>query len=217
MPTKPIRVHDKLFPTKTAATHAIRAVLYRYPPGQTLNEKDAHFMLGVLALHKEAAQKVGVGVASFSVEVNPHGTRGFWLTRTDGTRTDFSFIACLTPPSHGQEVKHAFREEVRDQIAEFRAAQSAGGLCPVTGDLLTEDAHVDHVMPFIQLTSDFLACYNLEDNDIRVTKTTDGQTRTLFTNRFLANLWKSFHLEHAQLRLVSKRANLSILRRGGRA
>ena len=50
-------------------------------------------------MHPEAGDKIGPGVDSFSVERAPgrsFGTRCFWVTRSDGTRTEFSYLTCLS-------------------------------------------------------------------------------------------------------------------------
>lgn len=215
MPATPIRVNDTTFPTKTAATNAIRSILNRYSIGQTLNDTDARFMRGVLALHPQAAIKVGCGVASFSIAWY-ETTRGFRLTRTDGSQTDFSYKACLSPPTPEQEARAAFRREVRQQILDVRRATFAAGpvTCPVTGEQLTETtSHVDHEPTLEQLIQDFVTLYSLTLALLKTNTTQDNDVETLFLDRRLATSWQAYHRQHAGLRVVSRRANLSLLRR----
>ena len=215
-----ILIGDTWFPTKSAATHAIREVLYRYRTGDTVSDADAAFLMGVLARHRQAKAKIGCGVASFQVEQN-QGSRGFWLTRIDGSRTDWSFVTCLTPKSHEGEVHDAFRTAVRDQIVAFKTAQFAAGpvCCPHTGERLACDdlAHVDHQPPFLQLVRDFLTIRGLTLDDIQVVPTVDGNTASELSDQSLAAEWSRYHATHARLTVVSRRANLGLLKRTNRA
>ena len=49
-----------------------------------------------LALHPEAAAKVGCGITHFSVRSADFGTKCFWINRPDGTTEKFSYKACIT-------------------------------------------------------------------------------------------------------------------------
>src|SRR5262249_31471879 len=201
-----ILIGDTCFPSKAAATDAIRRVLYRYPLGATVSDVDHAFLADVLARHPDAAIKIGVGVASFEVEANL-GSRGFWLTRIDGTRTDWSFLSCLTPPTHAQDVVAALRTEVRDQVQRFKAMQFLGGAarCAVTGVTLTIDgAHVDHAIPFVDLVDAFLTAQQLTVDALDVQPTCDGNTDTRLSDRQVAQQWADYHRNHARLRLVSR-------------
>lgn len=212
-----LHIGDTVFPTKGAARAAIQSVLYRYGIGTTVAADDAAFLADVLNRHPERDAKIGVGVASFQVEQNL-GSRGFWLTRTDGTRTDWSFLSCLTPPTPVQEAKAAFRTEIRDQIRAFRAHAFSGSAprCPITGDVLTanDTAHVDHDPPFDVLLDGFLRSQHVDLSQISVEPTCDEETDTRLTDRQLARDWSTYHHAHARLRVVSRVANLSLLRRG---
>lgn len=166
--------------------------------------------------HPEAPQKIGCGVHFFSVEQND-GSRGFWLTRTDGSRTDWSFLSCLTPPTPETEAKAGFRTAIRPQVAAFRArfdhAQEQPR-CPITDEVLTEsNVHIDHEIPFEELLDSFLRALALTLGDIKVKPTVDGSTTTELADEDLRVLWETFHQRNARLRAVSVQANLSILRR----
>ncbi len=92
-------------PTKAQRKKALQTVLYRYPVGATVDDPvDVELLTATLNQHRQRDAKIGVGVASFQVEQNL-GSRGFWLTRHDGSRTDWSFIACLTPPPADAQVR----------------------------------------------------------------------------------------------------------------
>jgi len=46
-------------------------------------------------MHPRAEKKIGNGIGHFTVEYSMRGRRCFCLTRSDGTKTDFSFYECL--------------------------------------------------------------------------------------------------------------------------
>jgi hypothetical protein len=213
---KQVRIGDVVFGSKSKAEEAIRKILYAYPVGATVKFEDAQFLADLLDLHPERDAKVGVGARSFQIEQNGP-TRGFWLTRTDGSRTDFSFKSCLTPPTAESDARAGFRSEVRDQIAEFRALQFAGGRevrCPITGESVNSGtSHVDHVPPFEDLVRLFLSRAGLSLSAVGVEPTRDGETETRLADRGLGEAWAAFHRQHAGLRIVSVQANLSLLRR----
>lgn len=210
------RIGETEFPSKRAAADAIRAVLYTYKHGQTLTPEHAAFIASVLDCHPERSQKVGCGVASLQVQ-NNGGTMGFWLTRRDGSRTDFSFLSCLSAPSSEQQTRAAFRREIRDQIVAFRDeafAHSDSIPCAVTGELVNRrDAHVDHCPTFDAMLLEFLRIYGPPLRDVAVEPTSDGAVDTHLADLGLAGAWRNYHRENARLRVVSARANLSMLRR----
>lgn len=213
---KLIRIGEAVFTTKKAATEAAREILYGYELGSTLGAEHEAFMLDVFRLHREWESKRGCGVASIQVDQNL-GTRGFWLTRADGSRTDISFVKCLTPPRHEHDVRAAFRTEIREQVRQFKAANLLpGAACPITGERLDAyNAHVDHAPPeFDELFASFLADNQLAFEQVDVNPTEDGSTDTLLADRHLAARWQEYHRRYARLRLVTKTANLSVLRRG---
>lgn len=80
------------FRTKAAALRHFRAMLHHSIP------LDQRLLGELLALHPRAAEKVGPGVEHFYVAGAAYGSRCFYVKRTDGTRTDFSYLKCLAAP-----------------------------------------------------------------------------------------------------------------------
>lgn len=215
MSARPIQIGQRRYASVSLAAMEIRTVLYSYEPGtSTVTPAHERFLRDVLDRHPESAQKIGCGVASFQVESNG-GSRGFWLTRHDGTRTDWSFLACLTAPTAEQQALAGFRAAARPQIDSFRDECFARGkppICPVTRERLTrKTAHVDHEIPFDSLVKTFLGPTALRD--VRVEPTRDDATETMLADRVLREAWALYHRSVAKLRLVSAQANLSALRR----
>jgi hypothetical protein len=95
-----VAIGDQTFRTKTAATEHFRRMLYWYGIGEVIPEPDHSQLRSLLAKHSECAEKIGVGVKSFSVRWADYNTRCFEVVRVDGSRIDFSFRWCLRKQEH---------------------------------------------------------------------------------------------------------------------
>lgn len=85
----------------------------------------------------------------------------------------------------------------------------------VSGDPITaESCHVDHVAPmtFEAIVQAFLAAIGIDAAQVEYLDG-DNVTESQFADRELSERFALFHRERAVLRVVSKRANLSLLRR----
>lgn len=176
---------------------------------------DHDFLLDLLRLHPESESKIGCGVRRFFIHSDGFGGACFWLERTDSSRTDWSFLSCLKPPTHEQQVRSAMRRAIADQAIAFVAAAFAGRdavPCEITGAPVTRaDAHVDHRPPrtFLCLVTWFLGQQGLAYADVGVMPTTDGSTATELSDPALIAAWKAWHKTHATLQITSSKANLS--------
>jgi len=219
----PYLIGDLIFRTKTEAERHIRSILHNTPLGHALNEEDAAILLALLDSHPNRDAKIGVGVESFLVRMCPiwRNNRQFVLVRTDGTSTDFSFKECLSPASPLQMFKRACRHAIADQILAFRNAEMDRMLgdvlvCPVLRIPVAPDgAQVDHEPPltFDSLVLAFIEQERTDIEAIRVTGFGDNEMRKDFEDSAIRERWQEFHRTNARLRLVSKKANLSNIRR----
>lgn len=176
------------------------------------------FLLALLNRHPDATQKIGCGVASFDVRVNrPFPTQGFWIRRRDGSETDFSYLECLSPSNARRKVHSALRRLVVDQVLDAKRAAFAAGevRCPVTDDVLGEDCHIDHEPPwtFEAIADAFIADNGGSADAIALEPTADGSLEDRLVDRELAERFRDYHAKVAVLRPLSRRANLSLLRR----
>ena len=96
----------RAYPSKKAVKDRCRDLLGLTAP---FSEEDSSFLADLLALHPEADEKVGCGVVRFYADGDGWGKVCFWLERLDGGKTDWSFLACLDPPTHVDEVRAAMR------------------------------------------------------------------------------------------------------------
>ena len=95
MPAKPISLGPMFFDKKGDAIQYLKEMLYKYDLGDRVNDEDSMVLRAVLEHHPKATDKIGVGIASFSVRSADFGSRCFWLNRTDGTTEKFSITGSI--------------------------------------------------------------------------------------------------------------------------
>jgi len=218
-----IVINDQEFKTKKELTQFVRTILYGAAPEMPLGEVEQAFLLALLKRHKYAAKKVGCGIAMFFVRVNAtwgSNNRCFWLRRVDGTETDFSFLECITPTPLRAEFMRACRHTISQQVIDFKGSQKLvlGPMmvCPVTGERIAiDDAHVDHTPPqtFQAIVDAFVAQYQIDVDLVPIIADRDEQLANEFADLAMADLWATFHQQNARLRLISREANLSVIRK----
>ncbi|OLE14274.1 MAG: hypothetical protein AUI36_39185, partial [Cyanobacteria bacterium 13_1_40CM_2_61_4] len=207
-------VGDEVFGRKADVQKRAHDILWRYNPQEDLGATDLAFLRGLLRNHPRAREKIGSGVVSICVRVNPgfpeNRNRGFWLTRTDGTGTDFSYLKCISPIPQERLFKIAARRAVAAQLDQFKTVyfqecQNEGGLvrCPVTGDWIARgDAQVDHEHPmtFDALLNEFIHARGIDTSRVEIAGLEDGAIGRSFSDRSLLRDWREYHQQRAHLR-----------------
>ena len=92
--SKPLTIGEKHFETQNAANCFIGELLNSQPLKVTIPDPHHSFLCALISRHPRAVEKIGGGIGHFTIEHAQHGTRCFYLTRVDGTRTDFSYFKC---------------------------------------------------------------------------------------------------------------------------
>ena len=92
-----IVIDTKTFAKAGDARIFFSEMLQGYSMGDRVSDEDASHLAALLRRHDEEADKIGTGIAHISVGPAPDyiNQRCFWLTRTDGSRIDFSYQHCL--------------------------------------------------------------------------------------------------------------------------
>lgn len=93
--SKPLTIGNNHFATQTEAEDFIKQLLNGQSLKTVIPEPYHSFLCALVALHPRATEKIGAGVKHFTVEHALHGTRCFYITRVDGTKTDFSTGKCV--------------------------------------------------------------------------------------------------------------------------
>ena len=184
-----------------------REIILKYKDYEFLNQDDMAFMLSVLKYHPDRAKKIKGGVKSMWIQKSSFKTRGFWLEREDGSKTDFSFLKCFNKTSHMQDIKKAARHAVSFEIIKFKNESFNSPLiCPIKNTPLTmENSVVDHEWPvtFDKLITDFI--WEL----IQVSKE-DTVIGPRFMDHDIHEKWIYYHKKHAKLRIISVEANAAL-------
>lgn len=212
------------FRTKREIVGHVRAILNRVPIGESLGPDDFRFMLALLHRHPWAAQKIGVGVQAIRVDLNSQWTpcKMFTLVRTDGSETDFSYRACIYPPSHEADFREACRQVVLDDILAFKrtvfdaeANECNEVSCAATGMLVGwNEAHIDHAPPwtFKAIVDAFIDETGVDVGAVHLTGSADNECQQRFADSELTERFRTFHNARARLRVVTKAANLEASR-----
>jgi hypothetical protein len=96
MTASSITIGSRTFATRDAALEHVREVRDRHVPRAKIVGEDDAFLRDLFLLHPDASQKLsGHEILHFEVRRNRHGTRSFYLKRSDGFLDDFSVMKCL--------------------------------------------------------------------------------------------------------------------------
>lgn len=205
------------FKSKKAIIGHVQRIMKKYGDYRKIPASDRSFMIALLQRHQYADQKIGVGVKKMWIQPNGvYNTRGFWLERVDGTKTDFSFYQCLNPSTPLSDFKQACRIAVASSIEEFKESEfgNTGGVCPVLGRVMTPDTcHVDHCPPntFEVIVTDYIREREIDVETAPLLEHRDGKIGNRFTDDGFQEDWVQYHNNKAELRLISAEANLKKL------
>lgn len=207
----------QVFLTKKALRAAIRKILHQSPLNKNLQGNNYRLVRALLDQHPSADQKIGCGVQSIQVvKFKPYNHRGFELKRTDGTRTDFSYIQCLNSESKLTKVKRAFRWAISPDIITFRNTFfiQINPVCEISNRPITaKTSDVDHAPPmtFKNIFEEFIEKYSVSIDKIKLFGcNVDGATTYDIENSSIKELWIQFHRTHARLRILHKDVHVKI-------
>lgn len=191
MPRKRFTICGREFPSKKAVLEYVRTEIHqRYPDFGALSKEHLTFMVELLRHHPWSDQKIGCGILRMWIEPNvKFPTRGFWLERIDGTKTDFSFYQCVESASPLRDFREACRRAVAPIIIDFRHSffrKFPDAHCEITGEAISlHNSHVDHAPPetFERIVECFLISRGLIAEEAPITDHTDGRIGVEFFRR----------------------------------
>ena len=128
------------------------------------------------------------------------------VVNASGTVDERSYKTAINGYNKASEVKWCMREAIRPQINEFRHDNTIPDTCPMCHSEMNE-VHVDHIIPFCRLLSDFLAKESLTFDDIEIVREF-GQDKRL-KDVELGKRFADYHKEHAQLRYLCAHCNIT--------
>ncbi|MBD2450931.1 DCL family protein [Nostoc sp. FACHB-152] len=211
MVKKPSELGGIYFKTLDERDEYIRLLLDKSQ--RVLEGQELALVFDLLLLHPDANNKIGTGVKQ--IEVKPSRQRTdyncFWVVREDGTIDDFSYQKCKYNLDRliVKRRESAYREAVVNQTWEYRFVQTnSKQVCEICG--ASQGLQVDHDQPlFSTLINDF------EKNRTDIPKEFEDATGTYLSKRFCEKdseyqkSWQQYHQQHAVLRLLCKKHNLT--------
>ncbi len=211
------RIGPHVFSSREKIREHAGRILRRHAPEEPIEGVEREFLLALLQSHPSAARKIGPGVATLFVRTHsdwgaPHN-RCFWLRRTDGTETDWSFRECIWPTDHRTEFLRACRSAIVPQIVAFRKRQGDTAICPISGrEFNVSEAQVDHEHPntFERIVDQFIAAHSIDIASVEIVSGNDGQLRDRFADPMLERSWIVFHADRAVLRMLPAKINAKL-------
>lgn len=221
MARRTFTVDGKFFKTQKELLAYVKQEIHGvYPDHTDISSDHLRFMIGLLQHHPWGSQKIGVGVRRMWLQkVGDYKHPCFWLERTDGTKTDFSFRTCVQPPSILGDFKKACRHAVACRVIAFRNAYFAEHAndgkvaCQMTGEWIgVHESHVDHAPPmtFDAIVNEFISSIGDNVENAPLSDHSDGNIGCEFTDDMFIAKWIKFHDARASLRILSVEANLSL-------
>ena len=187
------------FKTKKALKEKIRSIANDNPLDAPLGDVDRQNIMWVFSHFDYPEEKAGSGVKDIIVRKDSYGNRCFYLARKDGTEVDISWTRGLEPKSlKRQDFLSALRQEVRDQIFDFKKSQETK--CAICGDEINGNLHVDHLIPFRDLVKDFFGGETHE--------TIHEGDKNYIKDRSVAQRWSEYHEMFAVLQVTHAQCNL---------
>lgn len=186
----------------------LREILHTYELGTFVSEGDSKILKVVVSRHPRAIEKMGTGIVGFTVEDGTYGNRCFYVHRSDGTKTDFSFLKCFGKKN--DDFSSACRRAVEPSTIQFRTTLPDAFDCPILDIPITSTTcHIDHAPPntFRQIVKAFVLENSIDTSSVEYDRSGIGVS---FKDQEMRDSFIKFHDDRAQLRGISKEANLSL-------
>ena len=203
--------------TKKEKIEKCRSILYGNEVNSQLLADDEDFLMREVFVNhcrwneksRKEIKNVSVGRSAFM-----YGGLCFYLNYIDGTSDDISFMKCINgSDTDRKKISLAIRRLIEPQLWEMRKSINLPFKCPITHDLIYDihNIHVDHYdVTFERMVS--MLCDEFGESNIVSHILHNGQTY-VFDNNLTKDFIIDFHNKNTHLRLVSKKANLSTLRK----
>ena len=217
-----IRLDGKLYNSKKVVADRTSNILKHATVGTVLCDgPEFRFLVDLFKEHPEAGRKSsGAAYLGVGVRTNPYWKqKEFCVHRADGQIFDISYKSCINGKSesmvnYGGRFADACRTAVVDQIIGFRSNLPDKVRCAITGEVVPggrKGGHVDHVVHFQQLVTEFCREHKVDVSTVEYAKEHDSADVGVveFKEKGLASAFADYHQQHAKLRLVTTKANLT--------
>lgn len=214
-----MKVGGKNFKNKTTLTNYCKFILNNADNKSILEGDWLDVMKDVVVMHERFEEKTKnldytVGVRTCSV--NPRN-RQFYILRSDGTDTDFSYYKAIGSSSKVGRIKTALRESVREQMIDFKDAyfkenEDSKGyvVCSETNlKMKRKDSHMDHYpKQFDEILQEWVTDNNVNSDELEIYPAGDNTNAWIFKDQSLLESFVNFHESVAEYRMVLNKVNL---------
>lgn len=215
-----------VYPSATAACRAVQQLIRETHPKEsnrlTPNDKGYELLLAVAERHKRGKWLTMSGIDAFVCQPNMTVT----VIRHNGTEAEFSWRAAVMQ-SYPDKLVQAMRNAILPQISGYKKEhfekeqKCSNPTCHNPDTVLGwKDVHIDHIVPFEKLRADFVATVPKKKipstRQLTIAPNNDFYKKSspIFKPDVpFAAQWEKYHQEHATLRIVCKKCNLSLLRK----
>lgn len=208
-------IGSREFKYKKDALLYFKNILNSYNPRQTVNDNDFKDLVELIENRPDKDEKIRCGIEKIQVIEVRYKTKCFELIRTDGSTEVFSYRNCINGKlNHLAKFSKTCRETISEDLRNvkltyFKKFSSKGEVkCQETGELCKwEELNVDHRQPntFSVIVDRFIEVHKIEIKSVLYTEIMDGVYH--FTDVELADSFKKYHRDKANLRLVKKGRN----------
>lgn len=212
-------VAGKNFKNKTTLTNYCKFVLNNAEINEELSGEWLAVLKEVVFMHERFQEKtknleytVGIRLCT----VNPRN-RQFYIIRSDGTDTDFSYYKAIGSYNKQTRIKSALRELVRDQVIEFKDSyfrensDSKGYvICPETNlKIKKKDSHLDHYpKQFDEIVEEWVKINFINSENLEIYPAGDNTNAWTIKDTEIAKSFMDFHKQTAEYRVVLNKVNL---------
>ena len=175
-------------------------------------------LIDLIHNHPRSDEKIGVGIDYFSVRQSPSNFGGscFYITRLDGSHTDFSMKNCMTATTAKTQVMRVMRRAVDDDIAHAKKtyfenhAIDGYVTCPITQRRLDwASCHADHAQPttFEVICKSFVLAHGFEWDTFPLEHGDQSVTKLPV---WLLEQFCLYHKKIARIRIIAASQNRKI-------
>lgn len=213
----PITIGEKVFKYKKGALQYFKTMLNSYNFGDIISKSDQNDIVALLLQNDTREHKVGSGIKEIRIAKVQFGTKCFEIVRNDNSIEQFSYTLCINGDRKPLTIfntacRNSIYQDLRSvKQAYFDKHSSKGKVkCQETGILSSwEELNIDHRQPntFSIIIDRFLEVNDINLSKLQYTKSEDNKIQ--FLDEELANRFRQYHRDKANLRIVRKENNLS--------
>lgn len=214
---KAVQIGKLIFKTKKEALEYFKKILNSYKSGGKLNSNDFNDVCELLSIHVKSNEMIGTGIKEIEITEDPkYKSKCFNLIRIDLSTSIFSYINCINGEASAltkfnRACRDCVIEDLKNVKLEYFKENSVNGKvkCQETGELCKwEELNTDHRQPntFSVIIDRFIEIKQLDITQIEYNEIIDSVYT--FKDEKLAEDFRKYHKEKANLRIVKKEKNL---------